>query len=376
MEGKPSPNGRELGQGRQPAYMSDFSSLGFKFDPFEHLDSAKDIRLQEYLVIPKAVQITLSDQPVGIFAQPGGGKSALRIYTSRFYGDSRGLKFPITYIPATYSTDTNLHYEGIRGSLARAVFMYLVSYPDLFFTLPHQITQKIKQVLLDIPYGLEFHLSGLTLGRFITDIEQLLGVSALSGIQILDRAHQQMAQELMDESFADSRRIPLEEGFGLLKDAFGVKSVHILVDGLDGFIETKSDLALISWIEPLLKVVKQWERKNIYLKFFLPMDISDFPLLRNLRTAALEWDDGLLAEVIRRRVFVASGGAFDSLDAVSAPDVRNVELNLARQLGEKQKLPRQIILKSHNLLKQVVASQNGRIVANDIFARELSYAVL
>jgi hypothetical protein len=359
--------------------MSDLSSLGFKFDPFEHLDSARDVRLQEYLVIPKAVEITLLDQPIAVFAQPGGGKSALRIYTAKFYGDSRGVKFPVTYIPETYSTDTNLHFEGVKRSLARTIFMYLVSYPDLFFTLPPKIKQKIKQILLDIPYGLEFHLNGLTPGRFVSDLEQLLGVSALSGIQTLDRAHQQMALELRGESLAASKLLTLNEGFDLLSDAFGVKSIHILVDGLDGFVETKPAQALITWIEPLLKALERWERKNIYLKFFLPMDISDAPAVANLyalRTAALKWDDGLLAEVIRRRVFVASGGAFDSLDAVSAPDVRNVDLILARQLGEKQKLPRQIILKSRNLLKQVVESKKGWITAEDIFAREPSHAVI
>ena len=359
--------------------MNSFSGLGFKFDPFEHLDSSRDAHLQEYLVTPKAVEITLLDQPIAVFAKPGGGKSALRIYTARFYGDSRGVRFPVTYVPEMYSTDGNLHFEGIKLSLARAVFMYLVSYPDLFFGLTPTTKQKIKQVLLELPYGLDFHLNGLTPRRFIADLEQLLGVSALSGVQMLDRAHQQMALELENISIAESSTITLDEGFDLLDDAFGVKSIHILVDGLDGFVETKPAHALITWIEPLLDILERWDRKNIYLKFFLPMDNSDVPTvttLRGLRTAALEWDDGLLAEVIRRRVFVASGGAFDSLDALSAPDVRNVELILARQLGEKQKLPRWIILKSRNLLQRAIESRKEWITNEDLFARKPSYVVI
>jgi hypothetical protein len=93
-----------------------------------------------------------------------------------------------------------------------------------------------------------------------------------------------------------------------------------------------------------------------------------------LRAAALTWDDNLLAEVVRRRVFVASRGAFDSLDAVSAPDLRNVELALARQLGEKEKLPRQIIMKCRRLLHKVTTAQREWIMPEDLLNGEALYA--
>lgn len=356
--------------------MNRLFNLGFRFDPFEHLDSTKDVHLQEYLVIPKTVEIALSDQPVAILAQPGGGKSALRIYTSNFYKDSRGVRFPITYTPETYSIEPNFHFEGIKRFLARAVFMYLVSYPELFFVYPSNHRQTIKRILLDLPFGLDFNLHALTESRFISDIEQTLDVPAFSNLPRLDQAHQQLAHELEKES-AVSRSLTIEDSFDLLIDVYGAKSIHILVDGLDGFIETRTVQALMTWIEPLLNVLEEWEKKNIYLKFFLPMDISDAPALSNLqslRAAALIWDDNLLAEVVRRRVFVASGGNFESLDAVSAPDLRNVELTLIRQLGEKEKLPRQAILKSRKLLQAFIKSNKELISSEDIFStREPSY---
>lgn len=352
------------------------STFGFAFDPFEHLDSTKDAHLQEYLVIPKAVEVALSDQPVAIFAQPGGGKSALRIYTTNFYRDSRGVKFPITYIPETYSAESNFHFEGIKRSLARAVFMYLVSYPDLFFVLPIKNRQAIKSIITNLPFGLDFNLRALTESRYVSDLEQALDTSALSGIPKLDRAHRQLAHELEKESFPPKSPLALEECFESVNDAFGAKSIHILVDGLDGFVETRSSHTWITWIEPLLKVLDEWDKKNIHIKLFLPMDISDASALVNLgalRTAALEWDDNLLGEIIRRRVFVATSGNFDSLDAISAPDVRNVELILTRQLIEKEKLPRQIILKSRNLIQAAIASNKGWITSEDLFDGEPSY---
>jgi hypothetical protein len=346
------------------------SAFGFAFDPFEHLDSTIDPHLQEYLVIPKAVEIVLSDQPVAIFAQPGGGKSALRLYTANIYKDSRGVKFPVTYIPDTYSTQPDLHEEGIRRSLARAVFMYLVSYPDLFLVLSSRDRRTIKSILLDLPFGFDFNLSALKESRFLLHLEQALGVPAFSGIPKLDQAHQQLFLALTQTSPL-STSLTLDEFLDSISEAFGTKSIHILVDGLDGFVETRPSHALIEWIEPLLTVLNEWDKKNIYLKFFLPMDISDVPALAGLqalRAAALTWDNNLLAELVRRRVFVASGGNFDSLDAISAPDVRNVELTLARQLREAEKLPRQIILKSRKLLQTIIGSSKEWISSEDLFS--------
>lgn len=352
------------------------SAFGFAFDPFEHLDSTRDVHLQEYLIIPKAVEIALSDQPVAILAQPGGGKSALRIYTENFYKESRGIRFPVTYVPDDYSTENDFHFKGIKKSLSSAAFMYLASYPDLFFALSPNDKRKLKRLLLELPLGLDFNLQTLRDSRFLSDLERTLGTPAFSNLPRLDRAHHQLAHELEDESPAQSQS--LDDNFALLNNVFGARSIHILVDGLDGFMETQSPQALLAWIEPLLNTLETWEKKNIYLKFFLPMDISDAPALINvraLRAAALTWDDHLLAEVVRRRVFVASRRTFDSLDAISALDLRNVELSLARQLGEKEKLPRQIILKCQDLLRNMIQSNRTEILTEDLFFSRESFYV-
>jgi hypothetical protein len=351
------------------------SAFGFAFDPFEHLDSTKDAHLQEYLIVPPAVQSVLSDQPVAVFAQPGGGKSALRMYAANFYKESRGVRFPVTYVPQDYSTDPDFHFHGIQRSLARAAFMYLASYPDLFFDLSRNTRQTLKRLLLDLPFGLDFNLQTLRDSRFLSDLEQALGAPAFSSLPRLERVHQQLAHELEKESPSES--LSLDDGFALLQHAFGTKSFHILIDGLDGFIETQPPQALLAWISPLLNIVEGWEKKNVYVKFFLPLDISDAPALTTqgvLRAATLTWDDNLLAEVVRRRVFVASRGAFDSLDAISAPDVRNVELTLARQLGEKEKLPRRIIIKCRVLFENLITANKEAISLEDLFStREPSY---
>ena len=109
--------------------MTSYQDFGLKFNPFMGLDSTKDAHLQEYLVIPKTVEIAWGDAPVAILAQPGGGKSALRSYTEMTYRGTRGVKLPVTYVPNTYSKEPDSHFVALRQSLARSVLIYLISYP-------------------------------------------------------------------------------------------------------------------------------------------------------------------------------------------------------------------------------------------------------
>jgi hypothetical protein len=49
----------------------------------------------------------------------------------------------------------------------------------------------------------------------------------------------------------------------------------------------------------------------------------------------------MLAELLRKRIYVASGGEFDSLDAISSPDLRDVETLLATAVTP---LPRELLI--------------------------------
>ena len=349
----------------------------FQFDPFTHLDSTKDARLYEYLVIPKTVEIAWGDEPAAILAQPGGGKSALRAYTEQVYRGTRGVKLPITYIPENYSEENQFHLWGLQRAFARALLIYLVSYPDVFLQLPPERQSRTKSLLSFLPYDFDFLLSVLEGTDFVGEMEQLLGVNALSGIQKIGEAHQFMTRQLRTIPAASFSSPGVEILLTHAREIFEIDAFHILVDGLDGFSETTQPASLIRWLVPLLEFAEAWKRKKVYLKFFLPVSMAEFPEIarhRGIRTATLNWDDGLLAEVIRRRLYVATRGAFDSLDAISAPDLRNVELHLARQLNAEQKLPRQIILKTRRLLERAQQNTDGVIHYEDVFeeARDVS----
>jgi len=349
--------------------------FGFQFDPFCHLDSTKDARLHEYLVIPKTVEIAWGDAPVAIFAQPGGGKSALRSYTEKVFRGTRGVKLPITYVPATYSPDPEFHFRALRQSLAGSIFIYLISYPDLFLQFSSQRQAQTLQLLTYLPYRLDTTLDIIANTQSIEEIEQFLGVRAISGIEKPGRAHQELVRILRNSQTRKTKDADIATLLTQAQEIFEIKSFHILVDGLDGFIETTDETALFTWIAPLLDRAESWSQEQIYLKFFLPTLLSAFPEnLTGIQTATLKWDDGLLAEVIRRRLYVASGGAFDSLDAIATPELRNVEFHLARQLPAEQKLPRKIILKARHLLERADHNTDGYIHYNDVFTKEANYA--
>jgi hypothetical protein len=345
--------------------------FGLRYDPFEELDGSKDKRLQNYYVVPDAADLVWGDTPVLVFALPGGGKSALRVYTENIYRDSRGARFPVTYLPENYDTSPDFHLNGLKGAFARAILVYLFSYPDIFNVLPTSTRRELVSVFRYLPQSMEFILSMLQPGEAISTIEETLGMSALSGLSEFGDAHKVMAG-LIEDALKNQVRgeLSIEQIASLIKDSLGAKSIHVLIDGLDGFSETTSSVQLLAWVQPLLERVDVWQKQDIYLKVFLPMDISDtFPVKTgvSLQRVRLGWDDALLAELVRRRVMAASGGIYDSLDAISAPDLHDVELEIARQLPLEKKLPRQMILRTKKILSKAAKNADNLIHSEDLF---------
>lgn len=352
-----------------------YESFGLRFDPFAHLDSTWDEKLHEYLLIPKEVESLWDDAHIAILAEPGSGKSALRRYAEKVYRYTRGAKLPITYVPTTYDLSPNFHVDGLRQALSRAVFIYLISYPDIFLRFSAAKKKRSIQLLADLPYDLDFLLGMGQATRTISEMEQLLGVGAISRIYEIGDSHRQMFAQISNLSQnkqADISNKSISDLFGLTRDLFEIRSFQILIDGLDGFSETISAPNLLHWIEPLMKLAADGDDKEIYYKFFLPFHLTDLSE-RGIKTVSLKWNNGLLADVIRQRLYVASDGAFDTLDAISAPGVRNADLRLAQQLGETEKRPREIIKLARKLLDHASANWDVCIHEKDFFVREASH---
>jgi hypothetical protein len=139
----------------------------------------------------------------------------------------------------------------------------------------------------------------------------------------------------------------------LLLGPLRLSSLYLLVDGIDGFAETTADpQAVLDLIGPVLADVGEWVGRGLFVKGFLPIEVAcafteRFPGLREAPQTTLLWSPPLLAEVVRQRVYVATQGAYGSLDAISTPDLRDVETQLARLAAP---LPREVLVLTHRLL--------------------------
>jgi hypothetical protein len=141
----------------------------------------------------------------------------------------------------------------------------------------------------------------------------------------------------------------------------GFRSVYVLLDGVDGFPELASSpgFAAQSLVQLFAKA-PEWTASRIFVKGFLPLEIR--PHLQKhlekqwaaLDQVELKWDALMLADMLRRRVYAATEGAFASLSAVSAlPSGQDLELELARAVNP---LPREAL----TLVRQVLFEYETR----------------
>jgi hypothetical protein len=113
------------------------------------------------------------------------------------------------------------------------------------------------------------------------------------------------------------------------------------------------------------------------VKGFLPSEteqafVASAPGIASVvRRARLDWTAPMLAELIRRRVYVASGGEFGSLDAVCGPELRDVETALIKALPARARLPREALVLVRRVMHEYAQRPKaaaGRLASDDIDA--------
>ena len=356
---------------------------GFRFDPFGPLDAAADPHLSEYLVGHEAFVRVWGDWPSWVFAPPGGGKTALRVRTAQacWVGQETNHPFPIPYIPpflswrhASPSLDDHLNALARAGAIT--LFLALAHRPHWLFRLDEKARQVVRNVLdWNLPGPLGGYLDLCRQSRSLLPLHEALdstfalpdppdSATLLRWCDVLDAAPDGTARPS-----PTARWSMLCE---LLLGTLGFRSIYILLDGLDAAPETIADAqAVVECLAPLAPLVSDWAERQVFVKGFLPLEaqalLADrFPsLVTPSHTALLRWKRALLAEVIRRRVYVASEGAFDSLDAVASPALRDVEAILAKAVLP---LPREVLVLTRRVLEEHVwrAGSRGRIEEEDV----------
>lgn len=344
--------------------------LGFQFDPFQHLEASADSHLVDYMVGHEVFAAAWDATPSLIFAPPGGGKTAMRLYTERACWSSFGPRhpFPILHQPALGDMDEQEfpleeHCRRLAQSAARSLLLGLAIQPErLLDCSPHE-RRRVGNVLAALPRHVTHYANTLRATGDVTALVQRLGRTAWFGAPV------RLAPEKLDAfctalSAVDSvtQSLPgdgcqqLVEIGGVLIDVLGYRCVYLLIDGIDALPESaQTPAAGARWLHSLLAAAEGLAARQFFVKGFLPSGYEG--ILNSSRNGhrtlfaqtSLSWSPELLAELIRRRVAVASGGAFGSLDAISSPALRDVETLISKRVPS---LPREAIVFVGELLRR------------------------
>ena len=359
--------------------------LGLGFDPFGPLDAASDRRLGEYLVGHEAFGRVWGDWPSWVFAPPGGGKTALRMRIAQacWVGQETNRPFPIPYIPPLPSwghTFPSLddHLTALTRAGTVALFLALAHRPHWLFRLDDGARRAVREALdWNLPGPLNGYLEQCRQSGSLHPLCESLDPTFVLP-DPPDETTLLRWCDVLDATLGDAsvRPSPSEQWHNLcdlLLNTLEFRALYLLVDGLDAAPETTADAQMIAGcLSPLMPLVGDWAERRMFIKGFLPLEtrdllINQFTLaFTDAHIATIHWTPELLAEVIRRRVYVASQGSFGSLDAVASPALRDVETMLSQA---SLPLPREVLVLTRRVLEEHVRREgnSGKIQEEDIY---------
>ena len=354
---------------------------GFLHNPFAYLDASTDPRINAYLVGHGAFAAMWGHWPSVAFAPAGGGKTALRMQVTRacWAGPDTGYPFPISYIPT--ASDGKLpgtldeHLIVILQSAALSLLQALGIRPHWWEGLDNATHRTLRALLdRDLPVSLAHYLAqaqdALLLASQDSSSREQSGVgSDLSRWTSVAQQLTATPASTVSNSPLDRLRTFAE----LLLGPLGFSAVYLLVDGVDGFPETAdSPAATAALLDPLMSRSRSLGEDGIFLKGFFPTEAAtaladSISPRQSLHQVTIAWSPQLLAEVLRQRIYVATAGEFGSLDAISAPGLRDAETRIARAV---KPLPREMLVLVNRLIwERVHRSGNlGQLNEDDLQA--------
>ena len=336
---------------------------GWRYNPFEYLDAARDPHLLEYLVIPKIAKLLRSSDAVMVLAPPGGGKTALRRYLERHALETGGYITPVVIVPSRHPASPHEARMMAVEGLARRLFWQSVHYFRVIPWLQQRDTRHFlgrlwRHYLRPLP---ELRL----LAQWLRDanwqaLENFLGpaYSPRPSASTLREIAHVLEEIASDPAIEDSLSVEdaWQEALALLAE-WQVHQIWLLVDGLDGFPESASLTDLWPmWAKPL----EDWIAASrasllVALKAFLPNTPGSDEIIKRYEDwpwQFLQWEDSEeLYKVWRTRLQAASDGLIDSWDALVDPELRPFEGRLLQTLPLERRLPRYLVERAGEVLR-------------------------
>jgi hypothetical protein len=315
------------------------SQMGLNLNPFGYIDAGEDPFIPFYLIDHNQFEKINGDQPSFVFAPAGGGKTAFRVRLARECraGWNKRRIFPIVFKPTEPGDPKGDKKRAIHQRTdflryaARELFLYLAYSPYALDDMDAALRKAFLQtVTWDLDFSIAFYLEQMKTAGSLEPILAAFDPTARSLPNPPDKEDilylYKKLNRYIHETEKPDEEHRLETLFDLILNKLRFEAIYILVDGVDAFLETgnnpRNALLSISW---LLDNALAWSERNIYTKYFLPKETQPFveetndfrPLTSKSKIITIKWDADALSEVIRRRLQEASGGKFDSLEAIS-----------------------------------------------------------
>lgn len=359
-------------------------SAGLSFDPFKVLEASADPHLLSYLVGHDAFEAAWGEWTSFVFAPAGGGKTALRsrIVQACWATQQKNRPFPLVYSPpflkwGHINPTLDDHLTALTEAGALYLLLILFHRPYWFIQLNKEEKRTIRNVLdWSLPGQLESYLGPCATANSISSFSEKFQPASLpsdypSGEVIKEFISTLRKTPTHPTSTRPETTIRWKALMDVIINVFQMPAIYILLDGLDSTASTAENPSLaVKVIDPILYESLKWASQRVYFKAFIPIETRPQlekrhpKLVSQAQIVDLIWTPDLLAEVIRRRVYVASRGEFGSLSAIASPPLFDFELTLAKQVFP---LPREILALTERVINESASRDNSisMITEND-----------
>jgi hypothetical protein len=362
------------------------ATVGLSFNPFQEMffDAGADPHLPYYLVGHQDFDKLWGDWPSFLFAPAGGGKSAFRVrlaYACRAGLDGRRI-FPVLYKPRYLGGTVSLeqHCHDLSHQAALEFLLELVYEPWHYLEQSTEIQRQSRAWLRanlrrDLADYLDRLAGETTLAGKLAVMADMADPTAAmlpsrATLKQVEQLCAHLAQSAGPEPDYGNKTARFRAFTHFLRDAYDYDATYILVDGVDAYYQTYHHPAEAQGlIRDLIDNIDSWQAERIFLKFFLHEELFIFlsqSLPKYDNYIKIEWTQETLVSMLQERLRVASEGDFASFDAISHPNLFDIEQRLVEQL--RAPLPREALVLAARLLVAHVqrAGTIGKLSREDL----------
>lgn len=294
------------------SYEDTLTNLGFTEDPFAYrLGEQPPIEFLEatWVDFPNGDKMLNLNQSSVLLAPPGSGKTTWRRYLEKKIAENEQF-LTVVYnqftIPIHQAIQLNDHQNQLLRQIARAVFDRLIS-----------------KGLLPSDHASDDSTSSGALWWHIFLAQHLPDYNQPALKQLFPSHPEPLPQW---GNITDLQEILLRELLPKLP-TIGLERLYVLVDDLDGTLETQNPDVLAALIKPLVNNTHLLSNNRLIWKFFAPVQLQAIvEVSHGYRTGRFDslfvkWDIHTLADLLRLRLSYASEGTVSDISQLFDGDV-------------------------------------------------------